>query len=42
MKDGIIAKLCCQCEDMYVEVLKIFQKENLKVLWDREWLSLVS
>ncbi|XP_044731295.1 programmed cell death 6-interacting protein isoform X2 [Chrysoperla carnea] len=42
MKDGIIAKLCCQCEDMYVEVLKIFQKENLKVLWDREWLSLIA
>lgn len=42
MKDGVIAKLCCQAEELYSELLKLFQKENLKVLWEREWIPLVS
>lgn len=42
MKDGIIAKLCAQCEDMYGEVLKQLQKDTLRHLWDKEWISVVA
>ncbi|ROT76243.1 ALG-2 interacting protein x [Penaeus vannamei] len=41
-KDAIIAKLCAQCEDMYGETLKLFQRESIKQLWDREWIPRIS
>jgi len=42
MKDAVIAKLSAQCEEQYVEVLKLFQKELLRPLWDKEWIPTVS
>jgi hypothetical protein len=42
MKDAVIAKLSSQCEELYVEVLKLFQKELLRPLWDKEWIPTVS
>jgi len=42
MKDALIAKLSSQCEELYVEVLKLFQKELLRSLWDKEWIPTVS
>jgi hypothetical protein len=42
MKDAVIAKLSSQCEELYVEVLKLFQKELLRPLWDKEWIPIVS
>lgn len=42
MKDAVIAKLSSQCEELYVEVLKLFQKELLRSLWDKEWIPTVS
>jgi len=42
MKDAVIAKLSSQCEEMYAEVLKLFQKELLRPLWDKEWIPTVS
>jgi hypothetical protein len=42
MKDAVIAKLSSQCEELYVEVLKQFQKELLRPLWDKEWIPVVS
>lgn len=42
MKDQIVAKLASQCEELYGEALKILQRDNLKQLWDREWISTVS
>lgn len=42
MKDAIIAKLAYSCDDLYGECLKIFQRENLKSLFEKEWLSIVS
>lgn len=42
MKDQIIAKLACQNDEMYADVLKSMQKEGLKSLWDKEWIQIVS
>lgn len=42
LKDHIVAKLSSQCEDLYAECLKIFQRESLRTLWEKEWIPLVS
>lgn len=41
MKDAVVAKLASQCEELYAECLKTFQRENLKHIWDREWVPMV-
>lgn len=42
MKDGIIARLAAQAEELYAEALKLFQKEIFRAFWDKEWVPLVS
>ncbi|XP_066953002.1 programmed cell death 6-interacting protein [Macrobrachium rosenbergii] len=42
MKDMVVAKLCSQCEEMFADALKHLQRESLKQLWDREWISRVA
>nr|CAH7717144.1 unnamed protein product [Callosobruchus chinensis] len=42
MKDSVIAKLASACEDLYSECLKTFQRENLKHIWDRDWIPMIS
>lgn len=41
MKDLIVAKLASACEDLYAECLKTFQRENLKSIWEKDWVPMV-
>lgn len=42
MKDGIVARLAAQAEELYADALKLFQKEIFRAFWDKEWVPLVS
>lgn len=42
MKDPIVAKLACQGEEMFSEVLKAMQKDALKALWEKDWIPIVA
>uniref|UniRef100_T1JEE2 BRO1 domain-containing protein n=1 Tax=Strigamia maritima TaxID=126957 RepID=T1JEE2_STRMM len=42
MKDAIIAKITAQVEDCFADALKQMQKENLKTLWEKDWIGVVA
>ena len=42
MKDAITAKLCSQCDDMFSTVMRSMQREQLRTLWDSDWLPNIS
>ncbi|KAL6268421.1 hypothetical protein P5V15_001557 [Pogonomyrmex californicus] len=42
MKDGIIARLAAQAEELYADALKLFQKEIFRAFWDKEWVPLIA
>lgn len=42
MKELIIAKLCCQCEEMYSDTLRLLQKDSIRTLWDKDWIPSVA
>ncbi|KAG8310620.1 Rhophilin, Rho GTPase binding protein [Homalodisca vitripennis] len=42
MKEAITAKLANQAEELYADALKLMQKDNVRPLWDKEWLPTVA
>ncbi|KYN03560.1 Programmed cell death 6-interacting protein [Cyphomyrmex costatus] len=42
MKDGIVARLAAQAEELYADALKLFQKEIFRTFWDKEWVPLIA
>ncbi|KAG7213531.1 hypothetical protein KM043_002792 [Ampulex compressa] len=42
MKDGIVARLASQAEELYADALKLFQKEIFRAFWDKEWVPLIA
>lgn len=39
MKDGIIAKLCAQGEDLYQDAVTKMKKDNVRNLWESTWMN---
>uniref|UniRef100_A0A2A4JVF1 BRO1 domain-containing protein n=1 Tax=Heliothis virescens TaxID=7102 RepID=A0A2A4JVF1_HELVI len=42
MKDSMVAKVCAQCDELYTDALRAVQKEQLKSLWERDWLPVMT
>ncbi|XP_011303254.1 programmed cell death 6-interacting protein [Fopius arisanus] len=41
MKEGVIAKLASQAEEMYADTAKLFQKDMFRSFWDKDWVPLI-
>ncbi|XP_068622573.1 programmed cell death 6-interacting protein [Battus philenor] len=38
MKESMVAKVCAQCEELYTDAVRCMQKEQLKHMWERDWI----
>jgi len=41
-KDNIIAKVAAHAEDLFAEAGRLLENEKVKVLWEREWITVVA
>ncbi len=42
MKDGTVARLCIQLEDMYADALKQLQRDTVRHNWEKDWIPTVA
>lgn len=42
LKEHVVAKLSAQCEDLYADCLKTFQRDALRQIWDKDWIPIVA
>ncbi|XP_022826361.1 apoptosis-linked gene 2-interacting protein X 1 [Spodoptera litura] len=42
MKESMVAKVCAHCDELYTDALRAMNKEQLKALWDRDWLHVMT
>ncbi|XP_045768012.1 programmed cell death 6-interacting protein [Maniola jurtina] len=41
MKDSMVAKVCSQCEELFMDAMRSMQKDAQRNLWDREWIPAI-
>ncbi|CAH2267985.1 jg8426 [Pararge aegeria aegeria] len=41
MKDSMVAKVCSQCEELFMDTMRSLQKEHLRIILDRDWTTAV-
>ncbi|OWA53599.1 Programmed cell death 6-interacting protein [Hypsibius exemplaris] len=42
MKDAVIAKLAAQTEDYYADAMKQMQRDNIRMCWEKDWISIIA
>ncbi|XP_052739941.1 programmed cell death 6-interacting protein [Bicyclus anynana] len=41
MKDSMVAKVCSQCEELFMDAVRSMQKDGQRALWDRDWIPAI-
>ncbi|XP_063368295.1 programmed cell death 6-interacting protein [Cydia amplana] len=42
MKEGMVARVCAQCEELYTDALRMINREPQRALFDREWSAIIT